>query len=220
MKEILKQLLNEPLTKEQTEKLISSFLSEDTSEAQIGAYLFATANRKITSEELIGGANSLRSHMLSVPSNLKILDTAGTGGSGLSTFNTSTASAFVCASAGQAVAKHGNRAATSKCGSADIIEALGIRLDLSTEDLSKSLAETNFCFMFAPKHHASTKRVAIARKELGIRTIFNFLGPLCNPAGASYQIIGVSDETMLETYAKAVKDLGIKKALVVEVMTA
>ena len=186
MKEIFKQLLNNnALTKEQTEKLISSFLSEDTSEAQIGAYLYATASRKITPGELIGGATSLRSHMLKVPHNLELLDTAGTGGSGLSTFNTSTASAFVCATAGQAIAKHGNRAATSKCGSADIIEALGISLELSPEALSKCLEETNFCFMFAPKHHASTKRVAIARKQIGIRTIFNFLGPLCNPAGAT-----------------------------------
>ncbi len=216
MKEILKQLINKkPLTKEETEQLISSFFNKETSDALIGAYLFSTASRKITAQELIGGASSLRAHMLKVPHNLELLDTAGTGGSGLSTFNTSTASAFVCATAGQAVAKHGNRAATSKCGSADIIETLGIRLDLNPEQLSKCLEETNFCFMFAPKHHASTKRVAIARKELGIRTIFNFLGPLCNPASSTYQIIGVSDETMLETYAEAVIDLKIKKALIV-----
>ena len=216
MKELFKQLVNnKPLTKEQTEKLISSFFSQETTDAQIGAYLFATASRKITSAELVGGAKSLRSHMLKVPSNLKLLDTAGTGGSGLSTFNTSTASALVCATAGQAVAKHGNRAATSKCGSADIIEALGIPLNLNPEQLSKCLEETNFCFMFAPTHHGSTKRVAIARKQIGVRTIFNFLGPLCNPANSTYQIIGVSDETMLETYAKAIIELGIKRALVV-----
>lgn len=212
---ICKKLLKEPLTKEETEQLISSFFSDNTSEALIEDYLLATSNRKVSAEELVGGAESLRAHMLKVPHNLEILDTAGTGGSGLSTFNTSTASAFVCAAAGQAVAKHGNRAATSKCGSADIIEALGIRLDLSPEQLSKCLEQTNFCFMFAPKHHASTKRVVIARKKLGVRTIFNFLGPLCNPAGASYQIIGVSDESMLETYANAVVELGIKRALIV-----
>jgi anthranilate phosphoribosyltransferase len=145
----------------------------------------------------------------------EILDTCGTGGSGLNTFNTSTASAFVCVAAGQPVAKHGNRAATSACGSADVLEALGIKLELSPEQELQCLKETGFCFMFAPFHHPATKRVVAIRRELGIRTIFNFLGPLSNPAGARFQVVGVSEPRLMRTIAEALQQLGSTQALVV-----
>lgn len=211
---------SEPLSEDQTKALIDSFLDNNASDNIIRSYLEATSNRVIDYRELIGAVKSLRQHMLKLDLSLElqakgILDTCGTGGSGLHTFNTSTAAAFVCAASSQPVAKHGNRAASSLCGSADVIEALGINLDLSIEQLARCLKQTNFCFMFAPKHHASTKRVAVIRRELGKRTIFNFLGPLCNPAQASFQVLGVSDYRMLEIVAKALPALGVKKALVV-----
>lgn len=207
-----------PLTEEQTKALIDSFLDDSSvSDQTIRSYLEATTSRAVTYQELIGAVRSLRSHMLKLEltSQKDLLDTAGTGGSGLHSFNTSTAAAFVCAAAGQMVAKHGNRAASSPCGSADVIEALGISLDLTPEQLVRCLEQTNFCFMFAPRHHSSTKRVAVIRKELGKRTIFNFLGPLSNPAHAVYQILGVSDSRMLEIIANALPALNVKRAMVV-----
>jgi len=147
-----------------------------------------------------------------------LLDTCGTGGSGFSTFNTSTAVAFVCAAAGQPVAKHGNRASSSTSGSADVLESLGVYLELSAVEVAECLEQTNFGFMFAPSHHPATKRVARIRKELGFRTIFNFLGPLSNPAGAQYQLLGVSGvsaEEMLPLMAQALRTLGTEHALLV-----
>jgi anthranilate phosphoribosyltransferase len=144
-----------------------------------------------------------------------LLDTCGTGGSGLNTFNTSTAAAFVAAAAGQPVAKHGNRAATSACGSADVLRELGVNLELTITQLAECLAATNFCFFFAPNHHPATKRVQVIRRELGVRTIFNFLGPLSNPAGATRQLLGVSQLRMVVPMAEALRVLGARHALVV-----
>ena len=210
----------EPLTLDETTALFERLMSPDeqsVSDAQIGAYLLATAARTLTAEELAGGAGALRKHMETVPvsNSLSLLDTCGTGGSGFKTFNTSTAVAFVCAAAGQAVAKHGNRAASSSSGSADVLEALGVAFSPSPEEAARSLEETGFCFMFAPQHHPATKRVARVRRELGIRTIFNFLGPLANPAGAAYQLLGVSSEKMLPLMAEALQRLGAKRAMLV-----
>lgn len=221
MKELLKKLIKEPLSEEETKLLFDSFMSSGEGapgDASIGAYLFSTASRLITAPEIVGGVRSLRSHMLGLnldTESISILDTCGTGGSGMNTFNTSTASAFVCAAAGQAVAKHGNRAATSSCGSADVLEALGFKLELSPDQELTCLKETGFCFMFAPFHHPATKRVVTIRRELGVRTIFNFLGPLSNPAGAQYQVVGVSEPRLLRTIAEALVQLGAKRALVV-----
>jgi len=143
-----------------------------------------------------------------------LVDTAGTGG-GRPTFNVSTTAAFIAAGAGCRVAKHGNRSATSQCGSADVLEALGARIDLEPDDVAACIEEVGFGFMFAPKHHSAMKHVVPVRKALGVRTIFNFLGPLTNPAGAKRQVIGVSDPTKLETLASALAELGTESALVV-----
>lgn len=220
MKEILKKLLTEPLSEEETKSLFDSFMAEDgeaPGNASIGAYLYATAGRTVTAKELIGGVRSLREHMikLDLVGDYELLDTCGTGGSGLNTFNTSTASAFVCAAAGQKVAKHGNRAASSTCGSADVLEACGLKLELSPEQERACILESNFCFMYAPLHHPATKKVVIARREIGIRTIFNFLGPMSNPAGAVYQVVGISEPKLMKVMAEALGELGAKRAMVV-----
>lgn len=213
--------LGQALDESETASLFDCFFSEtnEISDQQITDYLTHTAHSEISSAALIGAARSLRKHMIKVAVDDalkdKILDTCGTGGSGLDAFNTSTVAAFVLAAAGQPVAKHGNRAATSKCGSADLLATLGVNVDLTTDALSKCLAETNFCFMFAPQHHPATKRVQLIRKQLALRTIFNFLGPLANPAGASLQVLGVSSLNMLEPMALALAGLRTKRALVV-----
>ncbi|MCL4150187.1 UNVERIFIED_CONTAM: hypothetical protein GTU68_052917 [Idotea baltica] len=190
------------------------------SDSQIAAFLTATTLRPVSVAELIGTARSLRTHMshVRIPTEVRgdgLLDTCGTGGSGFETFNTSTASAFVCAAGGIRVAKHGNRASTSKSGSADVLEKLGILLDLNPEQQFSCLEKTNFCFMFAPAHHAATKRVGIIRKQLPFRTLFNLVGPLANPAQAEYQLLGVSDAQAQGKMAEALKALGTKRALVV-----
>jgi anthranilate phosphoribosyltransferase len=143
-----------------------------------------------------------------------LVDTAGTGG-GRPTFNVSTTAAFIAAGAGCRIAKHGNRSATSQCGSADVLEALGARIDLEPDDVAACIEEVGFGFMFAPKHHSAMRYVVPVRKALGVRTIFNFLGPLTNPAGAKRQVIGVSDPSKLETLAAALAELGTESALVV-----
>ena len=198
----------------------SKIQSGEINDSQIAAFLTATIVRETSAAELIGAAKSLRVHMahVSIPAKIRgegLLDTCGTGGSGFETFNTSTASAFVCAAAGIKVAKHGNRASTSKSGSADVLEKLGILLDLSPEQQFSCLEQTNFCFMFAPAHHAATKRVGTIRKQLPFRTIFNLVGPLANPAQAEYQLLGVSDDKAQRKMAEALKALGTKRALVV-----
>ncbi len=220
MKEILSQLIGlHALGEDQTFSTLEQMMQdggETPTDAQIAGYLFGTGCRMLTSSELVGAARCLRSHMTQVPlPKLAMLDTCGTGGSGFSTFNTSTAVAFVCAAAGQPVAKHGNRASTSKSGSADVLERLGLCLDLNAEQIAQSVQTTGFGFMFAPMHHAATKRVQRIRRELGFRTIFNFIGPLSNPAGAAFQLLGVSSLEMLPVMAEALRDLGTKNALVV-----
>lgn len=220
MKLLLKVLATKSSLSTQETCDVFNKLLTDTSvtDAQIGAYLCATALRLPEVDELVGGATSLRSHMLRVnlPDNCHpMLDTCGTGGSGLDTFTTSTTSAFVVAASGLCVAKHGNRAATSKCGSADVLNALGINITPPISIIQKCAQEAKFCFMFAPNHHGATKRVALIRKEVGFRTIFNFLGPLCNPAGAEYQMLGVSNLLMVDRMAEALCRLGTKRCLVV-----
>src|SRR5947209_11625973 len=203
------------LTLEQAAGVLSEIMSGVASEVQIGAFLIALRTKGETVEELAGLARTMRS--LATPvraSHDDLLDTAGTGG-GRRTFNVSTTAALIAAGAGCTVAKHGNRSATGLSGSADVLEALGARIDLVPDAVAQCIEEVGFGFMFAPAHHQATRYVVPVRRELAVRTIFNFLGPLTNPAGASRQLIGVSDPAYLETMAGALRLLGTKHALLV-----
>ena len=186
----------------------------DASEAQAAAFLIALRTKGETVQEIAGLARTMRELAVPVDAGGDLVDTAGTGG-GRPTFNVSTTAAFIAAGANCRVAKHGNRSATSQSGSADVLEALGARIDLEPEGVAACIDEVGFGFMFAPKHHAAMKHVVPIRRELGVRTIFNFLGPLTNPAGAPHQVIGVSDPSKLETMAAALGELGTRTALVV-----
>jgi anthranilate phosphoribosyltransferase len=185
------------------------------SEAETAGFLVALRTKGETVGEIVGLASTMRELAVKVETDRdELVDTAGTGG-GRPTFNVSTTAAFVAAGAGCPVAKHGNRSATGQCGSADVLEALGARIDLEPEAVAECIEEIGFGFMFAPRHHLAMKHVVPVRKELAVRTIFNFLGPLTNPAGATRQLIGVSDGGYLDTIAAALKDLGGRTALVV-----
>jgi anthranilate phosphoribosyltransferase len=195
--------------------VLAEIMAGGASEAQTAAFLIALRTKGETVDELVGLAQTMRSLATPVQTNHQdLVDTAGTGG-GKPTFNVSTTAALIAAGAGCAVAKHGNRSATGLSGSADVLEALGVRIDLTPDAVARCIEEVGFGFMFAPAHHGATRHVVPVRKELGVRTIFNFLGPLTNPAGATRQIIGVSDPNMLQTIAGALTRLGARKALVV-----
>ncbi|MEX2460813.1 MAG: anthranilate phosphoribosyltransferase [Paenibacillaceae bacterium] len=187
--------------------------------AQIASLITALSMKGETSEEITGFAESMRSmsnRVLTETSNL--LDTCGTGGDGADTFNISTASALVAAAGGIRVAKHGNRAMSSKSGSADVLEALGVNIQLNGEQAAKCLTDVGICFMFAQHFHQSMKHAAIPRREIGIRTIFNLLGPLTNPAGADHQLLGIFDRTKTELIAQVMLELKVKRGLVVASM--
>jgi anthranilate phosphoribosyltransferase len=203
------------LSAEQAQDALREIMSDAVGEAQTAALLIALRTKGETVEELTGLARTMREMALPVKVDRDdLLDTAGTGG-GAPTFNVSTVAAFVAAGAGCHVAKHGNRSATSLCGSADVLEALGARIDLGPAEIASCIEEVGFGFMFAPLHHQATKHVVPVRKALGVRTIFNFLGPLTNPAGATRQLIGVSDPAYLELMAGALVELGCERALLV-----
>jgi anthranilate phosphoribosyltransferase len=203
------------LSAREAQDVLAEIMAGSVSEAQTAAFLIALRTKGETVEELTGLARTMRS--LAVPVRLEaddLLDTAGTGG-GISTFNVSTTAAFVAAGAGCKVAKHGNRSSTSLCGSADLLEALGARIDLGPDAVARCIEDVGFGFMFAPAHHQAMRHVVPVRKELGVRTIFNFLGPLTNPAGATRQLIGVSDPGYLDVIAGALVKLGTRRAAVV-----
>jgi anthranilate phosphoribosyltransferase len=203
------------LSSEQTAGVLAEIMHGDVSEVQIAGFLIALRTKGETVDELAGLASTMRALAAHVPTDrADLLDTAGTGG-GSSTFNVSTTAALIAAGAGCAVAKHGNRSATSRSGSADLLEALGARIDLGPDGVAACISEAGFGFMFAPAHHHATRFVVPVRRELAVRTIFNMLGPLTNPAGASRQLIGVSDASFLETIAGALAQLGVERALVV-----
>jgi anthranilate phosphoribosyltransferase len=203
------------LSSQETSEVLSEIMHGEVSETQIAAFLIALRTKGETVDELAGLARTMRELAAHVPTERHdLLDTAGTGG-GRRTFNVSTTAALVAAGAGCAVAKHGNRSATSSSGSADLLEALGARIDLGPEGVAQCIAEAGFGFMFAPAHHQATRFVIPVRRELGVRTIFNLLGPLTNPAGATRQLIGVADASFLETIAGALARLGVERALVV-----
>ena len=203
------------LSAEQTAEVLAEIMHGEVSEIQIAGFLIALRTKGETVEELAGLARTMRSLAAHVPGERHdLLDTSGTGG-GRSTFNVSTTAALIAAGAGCALAKHGNRSATSRSGSADLLEALGARIDLGPEGVAACISEAGFGFMFAPAHHQATRFVIPVRRELAVRTIFNLLGPLTNPAGARRQLIGVSDAAFLETMAGALAQLGVDRALLV-----
>jgi anthranilate phosphoribosyltransferase len=203
------------LSQEDAAAVLSEIMAGNASEIQIAAFLIALRTKGETVQELAGLAAAMRSFAtrVSVPRD-DLLDTAGTGG-GRRTFNVSTTAALIAAGAGCTVAKHGNRSATGLSGSADVLEALGARIDLGPTDVARCIEDVGFGFMFAPAHHQATRFVMPVRRQLAVRTIFNFLGPLTNPAGASRQLIGVSDPSYLETMAGALALLGTRHALLV-----
>ena len=203
------------LTADHASAVLDEIMEGRAGEVQTGAFLVALRTKGETVAELVGLARTMRRLAAEVEAGRDdLVDTAGTGG-GPSTFNISTAAALVAAGAGCAVAKHGNRSSTSRCGSADLLEALGVRIDLGPAEVASCIDEIGFGFMFAPRHHAAMKHVVPVRKELAVRTIFNFLGPLTNPAGARRQLLGVSDRRYQETIAEALVGLGCERALVV-----
>ncbi len=203
------------LSADETAEVLAEIMHGEVSETQIAGFLIALRTKGETVEELAGLARTMRALAAHVPSGREdLLDTAGTGG-GRSSFNVSTTAALIAAGAGCAVAKHGNRSATSRSGSADLLEALGARIDLGPAAVAACIDEAGFGFMFAPAHHQATRFVVPVRRALAVRTIFNLLGPLTNPAGASRQLIGVSDAAFLETMAGALAKLGVDRALVV-----
>jgi len=206
----------ENLTREEAAQLLEAMLNSGTTDAQIAATLVALSRKGETVEELVGLAEAMRARATRINSaNSRFIDTAGTGSSSAKTFNVSTAAAFVIAGAGLPVAKHGNRAVTSSTGSADVLSALCVNVAVPPEVSEKSLNEIGICFMFAPLYHGSTARVASIRRELGIRTAFNLLGPLTNPAGAPHQIIGVWKAEVVELVARALARLGTVRSWVV-----
>jgi anthranilate phosphoribosyltransferase len=199
-------------------EVLNEIMSGRSGLVQTSAFLIALRTKGETASELAGLARMMRSHALPVSTGRDdLVDTAGTGG-GISTFNVSTTAAFVACGAGCAIAKHGNRSSTSKSGSADLLEALGAKIELDPSAVAKLIDEVGFGFMFAPMYHAATRYVMPVRKGLAVRTAFNFLGPLTNPAGASHQLIGVSDPAYQDVLAKALAELGTDHSMVVHGM--
>jgi anthranilate phosphoribosyltransferase len=203
------------LTADHAAAVLAEIMEGRSEPVQTGAFLIALRAKGETVPELVGLARTMRSLATPVSTGrTDLVDTAGTGG-GPSTFNVSTTAALVAAGAGCAIAKHGNRSNTSKCGSADLLEALGVNIELDADQVGRCIDEVGFGFMFAPRHHAAMSHVVPVRKALGVRTIFNFLGPLTNPAGANRQLLGVGDRHYQETIAEALVGLGSVRALVV-----
>lgn len=204
------------LTQEEAADVISNIMKGECTPAQTAALLIALRSKGETADEIVGAAQAMRSHAAKIPTKITgILDTCGTGGDKSGTFNISTTSAFVAAGAGVPVAKHGNRSASSQCGSIDVLETLGVNVNLSPDEIARSLESINLGILFARVVHPAMKHAAPVRTELGIRTIFNWLGPLTNPAKPSYQLVGISNPAFQHTYADCLQKLGITKAWVV-----
>jgi len=217
IREALAGLVNEGRSLSQAEAaaVMSEIMTGEATPAQLGAFLVALRLKGETVDEIAGMAQVMREHAVRVPIDGLVVDTAGTGGDGQGTFNVSTAAAFVAAAAGARVAKHGNRAVSSDCGSADILEALGAKIELSPEQVAHCIREVGFGFMFAPAFHPATRHAAGPRRELGLRTVFNILGPLTNPAGAQCQLMGVPQAGLAGQMAAVLQRLGCRHALVV-----
>ena len=212
---IIKAVAKQNLSFEESESVLDEIMSGKASQIQMSAFLTAMSMKKETIEEITGAASGMRKHCIKLLNNMDILEIVGTGGDKSNSFNISTTSSFVVSAAGIPIAKHGNRAASSKCGAADVLEALGAKITISPEKSKEILEKINFCFLFSQNYHIAMKYVAPVRKELGIRTIFNILGPLVNPAGANMQLLGVYDEDLIEPMAHVLSNLGVKSAMVV-----
>lgn len=213
---IERALQRDHLSAAEAEAVMQHIMSGEATSAQIAAFLAALRAKGETVEEIIGFAKGMRRHAVAVhPQRRPLLDTCGTGGDGAYTFNISTTAALVVAGAGVAVAKHGNRSVSSHCGSADVLQALGVNLNLKPEDVARCIDEVGFGFLFAPLLHPAMKHAITPRREMGVRTVFNVLGPLTNPAGASAQIIGVYDRSLVEPLCHVLKELGSEAACVV-----
>ena len=208
---------NVDLDKDQMITVMRELMSGQSTDAQNAAFLVGLQMKGVKSSEILGGATVMRelATKVQLADYPHMVDTCGTGGSGSNKFNVSTASAIVAACAGAKVAKHGNRGATSKSGSADVLEAAGVNLTLSAEDVAATIEQVGIGFMFAPAHHSAMKHVITARKEIGVRTVFNLLGPLTNPAGAPNQIIGVFDVAWIPSLLEVLKELGSSHVLIV-----
>jgi anthranilate phosphoribosyltransferase len=215
--EFIKPLLQgESLSFEQATELLDIIFDGEVPDVQIAAFLTAMRAKGATAPELAGLAKSLRNHAVAVKVDVdNLVDTCGTGAAAIKTFNISTASALVAAGAGVYVAKHGNRGITSKCGSADVLEELGVKIDASAEVVAECIKQAHIGFMFAPMFHPAMKYVQPIRKSLGFRTVFNILGPLANPANADAQVLGVADENLMQIVVEALKLLDIRYAMVV-----
>lgn len=212
---ILKLSKKENLNYEEAKEVMNEIMSGKATAVQMSSYLTALSMKGETIEEITGSAAGMRENCIKLLHNMEVLEIVGTGGDNSNSFNISTASAIVIAAGGVAVAKHGNRAASSKCGAADVLEELGININISPEKSREILSKINICFLFAQNYHIAMKYVAPVRKELGIRTVFNILGPLSNPAGANIELIGVYDESLIEPLAKVMRNLGVKRGMVV-----
>jgi anthranilate phosphoribosyltransferase len=217
MQEALARLLDgHDLSRDQARSVMNEVMEGDATPAQIGGLLVALRLKGETADEIAGCAEAMRSHVLAVrPKRDDLVDTAGTGGDGMGTINISTAAALVAAAAGAGVAKHGNRAVSSASGSADVLEALGFRLELPPARIERSIDELGFGFLFAPTHHPAMRHAAPVRRELAARTVFNVLGPLTNPAGARAQVVGVYAPPLVRTIAEVLAQLGARRAFVV-----
>ena len=203
------------LTTDEAASVMEEIMQGEATPAQFGAFVTALRLKGETVEEIVGLAKTMRAKVIPVSIPEPVVDTCGTGGDGSRTFNISTTAAFVAAGVGLRVAKHGNRAMSSQCGSADVLETLGVRIDLNAEQVKRCLQEVGIGFMFAPVFHPAMKYAAAPRREIGIRTIFNILGPLTNPAGATAQLLGVADEAMVEKLAMALQSMGCHHVMVV-----
>jgi len=217
IQQALQRLLDgHDLGRTETREVMGEIMRGEATPAQIGGFLVALRVKGETPDEITGCAESMREHVVPVrPRRVDLVDTAGTGGDGAHTINISTAAALVAAAAGAAVAKHGNRAVSSACGSADVLEALGFTLEQEPERIARSIDELGFGFLFAPFHHPGFRHAAPVRKELATRTVFNVLGPLTNPAGARAQVVGVYSPGLVRTIAEVLARLGARRAFVV-----
>ena len=203
------------LTTEMMTAVMEEIMTNEATDAQKASFLTALAMKGETIDEITAAAKVMRSHCERFLNDMDVLEIVGTGGDGSNTFNISTLSAIVASAAGIPVAKHGNRAASSKCGTADCLEALGVKIDIAPALSAQLLKDIDICFLFAQKYHTAMRFVGSVRKEMGIRTLFNILGPLANPAGANMQLLGVYSEDLIEPLAHVLCNLGVKRAMVV-----